>query len=134
MKWDRKLRIPPRLGRKSSRVEGGAFGLITLLFRYHCPPNRRPLELGGMDRINRRPKALVFVIGLVALLARGSGAQEQAEWRIAPEKINIQAGSTRILQILDNRAQELHGALWSVDKPELAEIREEEGRPVVDAK
>ena len=87
-----------------------------------------------MVRINRRPKALVFLIGLVALLPPCSQAQEQAQWQIAPEKINIQAGSTRILQILDNRAQELHGALWSVDKPELAEIREEEGRAAVDAK
>jgi hypothetical protein len=87
-----------------------------------------------MVRINLRPKTLVFVSGLVALLAPCSRGQEQTEWQIAPEKINIHAGSPRILQILDNRAQELHGALWSVDKPELAEIREEDGRAAVDAK
>lgn len=87
-----------------------------------------------MVPINLRPRALIFAIGLWALLAPCSRTQQQVPWRIAPEKINIQAGSTRILQILDNRAQELHGALWSVDKPGLAEIREEEGRAAVDAK
>ena len=77
---------------------------------------------------------MVFIIGLAALLPHGSRPQEQVEWRIAQEKINIQAGSTRILRVLDSRAQELHGALWSVDKPELAGIREVGGRAAVDAK
>lgn len=41
---------------------------------------------------------------------------------------NIQIGEDRPLQLLDDSAQELHGAIWSVDNPENAEIREEDGR------
>jgi outer membrane protein assembly factor BamB len=61
-------------------------------------------------------------------------AQSDAGWRISPEKINIRVGDYRPLQVLDDSAQELVGAAWSVDPPELASLEEEEhGRIVVHA-
>jgi outer membrane protein assembly factor BamB len=42
--------------------------------------------------------------------------------------------SERPLQVLDDRAQELHGAVWSVDNPDLAEIQEVDGRAVLHSK
>ncbi|HLM98704.1 MAG TPA: hypothetical protein VK335_05455 [Bryobacteraceae bacterium] len=61
-------------------------------------------------------------------------AQEDSGWRISPEKINIQVGADRPLQLLDDSAQELRGAEWSVDDPALADVHEEGGRAVVHAK
>jgi hypothetical protein len=72
--------------------------------------------------------------GMVALFSWRSGGQKQAGWRISPEKINIQAGTSRTLQILDENAGELRGALWSIDHPDRAEIREENGRATMYAK
>jgi len=43
-------------------------------------------------------------------------------------------GQDRRLQLLDDSAQELHGAIWSVDNPDLAEIEEVDGRAVLHAK
>ena len=77
------------------------------------------------------PKALLFAIGPMALLSGASSGQDLAGWRISPEKINLQAGDTRCLQILDDHAHELHGALWSIDQSGLAEVREEDGRATV---
>jgi hypothetical protein len=64
----------------------------------------------------------------------GGKARDRLDWRISPEKINIQVGEMRALQVLDDHAQELHGALWSVDRADLAAIREEDGRAVLAAK
>ena len=61
-------------------------------------------------------------------------AQDTSDWRISPEKINIRVGQDRRLQLLDNLAQELYDAAWSVDDSAVAEIREEDGRAVVLAK
>lgn len=61
-------------------------------------------------------------------------AQEDSGWRISPEKISIQPGADRRLQLLDDSAQELHDAAWSVSDPDLAEIEEVGGRAVVHAK
>jgi len=60
-------------------------------------------------------------------------AQVQAEsgWRISPENINVQVGTDRRLQLLDDSAQELHDAVWSVNDSALAEIEEMDGRVVV---
>jgi outer membrane protein assembly factor BamB len=53
-------------------------------------------------------------------------------WRISPEKINLEMGDTRTLQTLDDSAQELEGAAWSVDDDALAELREDaNGRTIV---
>jgi hypothetical protein len=60
--------------------------------------------------------------------------EKDSGWRIAPQEINIEAGTDRRLQLLDDLAQELHGAEWSVNEPDLAEIREEDGRVVAHAK
>jgi len=55
-------------------------------------------------------------------------------WRISPEKINVQVDDERRLQLLDDSAQELSGAEWSVDNPALAEIREEGAQIIVHTK
>ncbi len=59
--------------------------------------------------------------------------KEDSGWRIEPEKINIQVGDDRPLQLLDDSLQELNDATWSVDNPELATIQEEGGRQVLHA-
>lgn len=76
--------------------------------------------------------SFVLILGFTALLP--SPAQGGDDWRISPEGINIQVGDDRLLQLLDDSAQELHGAEWSVDAPDRAEIREENGRAIVHAK
>jgi outer membrane protein assembly factor BamB len=62
-----------------------------------------------------------------------SATNQDSGWRISPENINIQEGEDRTLQLLNDSAQELHGAKWSVDNPTLATIREENNRAVVHA-
>jgi outer membrane protein assembly factor BamB len=59
---------------------------------------------------------------------------EDSGWRISPNRINIQMGNDRPLQLLDDQAQELHGAQWAVDNPDLADIQEEDGLMVLHAK
>jgi len=77
-----------------------------------------------------------FILGvsLVALSSFALLAQEESGWRISPESINIMVGSERPLQLLDDSAQELHGATWSVDSPDLAEIQQDGDQIVVRAK
>jgi outer membrane protein assembly factor BamB len=59
-------------------------------------------------------------------------AQEGAPgWRVAPQLINVYIGEARRLRVLDDNAQELHGATWEVDNPKLAEVTEEDGHAVV---
>jgi len=61
--------------------------------------------------------------------------QEDVGWRISPERINIQLGEDRALQILDDSAQERSGAVWSVDNPDRAELlKDEDGRMVLHPK
>ena len=76
----------------------------------------------------------VFISTFVALFTVSLAAQKDSSWRISPYHINIQTGEDRVLQLLDDSAQELHGAMWSVDDPEKAEIQEEDGRAVLHAK
>ena len=78
--------------------------------------------------------ALAVSAGLAVVFSSVSPGQEQAGWRISPEIINVQAGESRTLQVLDNRAQALRGTVWSLDTNDLAEIREENGRAVVQSK
>jgi outer membrane protein assembly factor BamB len=77
--------------------------------------------------------ALIFIF--IALSSFPLTGQEDSGWRISPEKINIQTGADRALQLLDDSAQELYGADWSVDDPTLADVRDDEdGRVVLHAK
>lgn len=69
------------------------------------------------------------------LLTATAAAQQTATWRISPRRINIRVGDDRPLQLLDANAQELFGASWSVDNPELADVEPtEDGRAVLRAK
>jgi hypothetical protein len=52
-----------------------------------------------------------------------SATNQDSGWRISPENINIQEGEDRTLQLLNDSAQELHGAKWSVDNPTVATVR-----------
>lgn len=61
-------------------------------------------------------------------------AQEDTGWRISPEKINVAAGEDRRLQLLDDSAQEIRGAEWSIDRPELGDLTEENGREIIHTK
>lgn len=79
-------------------------------------------------------RILTFVACFVTLFQFQLVAQGGSNWRISPEKINIQVGQDRRLQLLDDLAQELHDAVWSIDDSTLAELREEDGRAVVHAK
>jgi outer membrane protein assembly factor BamB len=61
-------------------------------------------------------------------------AQEDSRWRISPQKINISVGEDRPLQALDDLSNELSGASWSIDNPDLGQLRQEDGREVLYAK
>lgn len=78
-----------------------------------------------------RMRALVLLSFLLPVYSLRLAAQEDSKWRIEPENINIQMGEDRPLQLLDDSAQELHDAIWSVDNPDLAEIQEQDGRAVL---
>jgi outer membrane protein assembly factor BamB len=82
----------------------------------------------------RRSLVITFVFVLIAMFSFRLAGQEESGWRISPKNINIQAGDDRLLQLLDESAQEIHGAEWSVDDLAVADVREENGRAVVHAK
>jgi outer membrane protein assembly factor BamB len=63
-----------------------------------------------------------------------AAAQVDSGWRISPARINIQVGVDRPLQLLNDSAQELHDAIWSVDNADLATIQEEDGRVLLHPK
>jgi outer membrane protein assembly factor BamB len=66
--------------------------------------------------------------------ASPSRPEEDLGWRISPQHINVISGEDRPLQLLDDSAQELQGAIWEVDNPALAEIEQDGDRVVVHAK
>jgi outer membrane protein assembly factor BamB len=86
--------------------------------------------------MSRCLRPIVLILSFVAVSCFVLSAQEAPDtgWRISPNRINIQMGADRPLQLLDDNAQELHGAQWAVDNPDLAEIREEQGLVVLHAK
>lgn len=84
-----------------------------------------------MDRYFR---VMILAVAFASLGLCQLSGQEDSGWRISPEKINIQVGESRRLQVLDDLAQELPGAIWSVGDSDLAEIQEEDGRAVLHAK
>jgi outer membrane protein assembly factor BamB len=76
----------------------------------------------------RRALCLVLLAYVCILKVSLLSAQEQREWHISPMQIRIQMGDTRLLQLLDDRANELTGGDWTVDEPNLARIeRNEQG-------
>jgi outer membrane protein assembly factor BamB len=81
-----------------------------------------------------RPRILFFIPCCIALSSFLLPAQDDTGWRISPEKINIQMGQDRRLQLLDDSAEELHGAMWAVDNPDVADIEEVDGYAVVHSK
>src|SRR5882762_6397162 len=84
--------------------------------------------------MSRCLRIAVLALSFMALSAFPLIGQEDSGWRISPARINVQMGDDRALQLLDDSAQELHGAMWSVDNPDLAEIQEEDSRVVLHAK
>jgi outer membrane protein assembly factor BamB len=84
--------------------------------------------------MHRQLRITILALGFIALGPYQLYAHEDSRWRISPEKINIQVGESRRLQPLDDQAQELSGAKWSVDDPDLADIEEEDGHAVLHAK
>jgi len=85
----------------------------------------------------RPPRTFVLsfcfvLVPFLSLLAQ-TEEKEDSGWRIEPEKVNIQVGDDRPLQLLDDSAQELDDATWSVDNPDLATIQEQDGRKVLRA-
>jgi hypothetical protein len=80
-------------------------------------------------------RSVVLISSLITSFSLFLIAQEDAGRRISPENINIQMGDDRALQLLDDSAQELRGAVWSVDDPAIADIQgEEDGRATLHAK
>jgi outer membrane protein assembly factor BamB len=84
-------------------------------------------------RIGTRIPLLAASFLVLLPILPAADAQDDAGWRISPEKINIQVGEDRRLQLLDDLAQELHDATWSVDYPNFAELREQGGHIVLHA-
>lgn len=60
--------------------------------------------------------------------------QPQQNWRISPERINIQVEEDRPLQALDDDAQELNGVKWFIDNSALADLMENGNRIILHAK
>jgi hypothetical protein len=58
-------------------------------------------------------------------------AQNNSGWHISPILFNLEVGDIQPLQLLDVQGRELAATSWSVDNSQLAEIREENGRPVL---
>jgi hypothetical protein len=75
---------------------------------------------------------LIFL--LLLILALPSDAQENSGWHISPMLINLGVGDERPLQVLDASGHALASSDWSVDSPELAEIRQESGHVALFAK
>lgn len=72
---------------------------------------------------------LIFLLALAAPLP--FAAQENSGWHISPTLINLQLGEEQPLQLLNARGNELPSSDWSVDSPELAEIKVESGHAVL---
>jgi hypothetical protein len=72
---------------------------------------------------------LLFLLALAASLALT--AQENSGWHISPLLINVRLGEVQPLQLLDAQGKEARSSSWSVDSPELAEIKEESGHAVL---
>lgn len=87
----------------------------------------------GVTRMRRYMRSVFLVFSFLALISSELVSQDTG-WHISPVRINIQMGDDRPLQLLDDSAQEIKGAIWSVDDPAKAEIHEEDGQIVLHAK
>ena len=79
------------------------------------------------------PMILICVARSQTPVVSAAPEVEDTGWRISPEKLSIEQGAERVLQALDDSAQELTGVEWSVNDPALVETHEEDGRLVVQA-
>jgi hypothetical protein len=121
-------------GRPGLRKKSGVSARHGYILLHHCDANRLRLQSGRNLLVPRRLRTAVLVLSLTAVHGPWLRAEPDTGWRISPENINIQAGDQRRLQLLDDSAQELQGAEWSVDDSSLAEIHEELGSIVFYAK
>ena len=51
-----------------------------------------------------------LILSSILFLSGQAARANDLLWRISPERINIQVGDDRPLQLLDDSAQEVHGA------------------------
>jgi hypothetical protein len=78
---------------------------------------------------------LPVLVAIVAALVIGHKLSAQdTGWRICPTNLSIAQGDYRVLQLLDDAAQELQGAQWSINDPNLADVGEENGRLILHSK
>src|SRR5205809_7613914 len=89
------------------------------------------LSSGRESSMVRNLLRVDLVLTIVIFFTCNLFGQEHTIWHISPNRINIQLGDERTLQLLDDAGQGLHGAGWAVDNPEKADIREENGRAVL---
>jgi len=76
----------------------------------------------------------LFILVLLTVFSCQLPAQGDPDWRIAPVQINVQVGEDRPLQLLNDTAQELKGAEWSVDDSKLGELEEIDSHQVLHTK
>ena len=79
------------------------------------------------------PMVVICVARSQTPVASAVPEAEDTGWRISPEKLSIEQGADRVLQVLDDSSQELTGVEWSVNDPALVEAHEEDGRLIVRA-
>src|SRR5258708_15591905 len=82
---------------------------------------------GGGTLVLHIRRTLLFTILIALSLSQGYSFQS-ADWRIAPERINILVGDERTLQVLDDSAQEIPHVEWFINDPSLATVNEQDGR------
>ena len=76
-------------------------------------------------------RLLLLILLLLTVFSSQLSAQEDHDWRIAPVQINVQVGEDRPLQLLNDTAEELKGAEWSVDNSKLGDLEEINGHQVL---
>jgi len=81
----------------------------------------------------RWPRYLLLVFAFLSPSVSPLAAQGNLGWRISPENVNVIVGSDQRLQVLDDSARELHGAVWSVDDPSVADISDDGNKAVLHA-
>ncbi|HEY3974335.1 MAG TPA: hypothetical protein VGM18_15120 [Candidatus Sulfotelmatobacter sp.] len=81
-----------------------------------------------------RPTLFGPIVFLAVCIPLWINAQDDSRWHISPTEMNIKIGDIQPLQILDAQGSEFHTDDWSVDDPDLAQIRVENGHAVLYAK
>jgi hypothetical protein len=81
--------------------------------------------------MSRFPIVVFLLLGVSSFCwCQSQSQQDELRWRVSPTNINLQAGEDRVLQVIDDSAQELPVS-WSVNDPARAEMREEDGHSVL---